>query len=359
KERKKSTIVISSFILFTILSAYTASQYIAASKTFNIFFNIDSNIGIILTALIIASYIILGGLRASVWTDILQIIVMAIVTLTMLLISFYDIGGIKNLITSLNNIDPNLLAPFSGMTLTSIIGFILGWSSAAFGFGLSQPQIIVRFFAGKSPEETQKAKWTYISFLQFTWIGMTLFGLIARALLNNVDDPESVLFVYVNNNFSSIVAAIILVGVFSAIASTIDSLVLASGNILSVDILKLFNNKISQKRIAHQLSSLLTIILTVILALYVQSSVFTLSAFAVSFLAATVGVSVLLKIFKPNVSVFTINTVLLVSGIFAIMWRLLGYHNFINEAFPSVIIGLLIGIISEKILIKAKVEVTT
>src|SRR3990170_6395526 len=44
--RKKSTIIISSLILFVILSAYTASQYIAASKTFNIFFNIDFDFGI-------------------------------------------------------------------------------------------------------------------------------------------------------------------------------------------------------------------------------------------------------------------------------------------------------------------------
>jgi len=358
--RKKSTIIISSLILFVILSAYTASQYIAASKTFNIFFNIDFDFGILITGLVIASYIILGGLRASVWTDILQIIVMAIVTILTLIFSLSDVGGISNLIESLNSIDSNLLIPFSGMPVSIVIGFFLGWASAAFGFGLSQPQIMIRFFAGKSPKETQKARWSYILFLQFTWIGMTIFGLIARAILVKVDDPESALFLYFNNNFSPFVVAIVLIGIFSAIASTIDSLILASSNIISIDILPLFlkNNILHTKRI-HQLSTIFIIVITIILALFVQSSVFVLSAFAVSFLAATVGVAVMLKIVKPSVSFYTINTVLLTSGFVAILWRVLGYNNYLNEAFPSLVIGICIGLLTEKFHLSHIVNKTT
>ena len=109
----------------------------------------------------------------------------------------------------------------------------------------------------------------------------------------------------------------------------------------------------------HQISTVIAILVTVLLALFVQSSVFTLSAFAVSFLAATVGVSVLLKIVIHNISVFSINLVLLISGFFAIVWRLLGLNNFVNEAFPSILLGIIVGVIAEKYYHKYKKQETT
>jgi sodium/proline symporter len=251
----------------------------------------------------------------------------------------------------LNDIDPNLLVPFNNMSLSLIFGFFIGWSSAALGFGLSQPQVMIRFFAGKSPEETQKARLTYIGFLQFTWIGMTIFGVVARAILVEVEDPEAALFFYVSKNFSPLYVSIILIGVFSAIASTIDSLILACSNILSVDLLPIITKKeFINKKYIHQISTLAIVLLTLVLALFVQSSVFTLSAFAVSFLAATIGVAIMLKITRPSISFKSINVVLLTSGITAISWRLLGYHNDINEAFPSLILGLFIGVFADKYL---------
>ena len=136
--------------------------------------------------------------------------------------------------------------PFQSWSTATFLGFFLGWSSASVGFGLGQPQIISRYFAGKNETEVKKAKWTYIMFLQFTWVGMTLFGYLLGLSGFTALDPEASLAEYSFQNFHPIISGIILAGIFSAIASTIDSMVLSISTSLSIDIFQKKINKLGQ-----------------------------------------------------------------------------------------------------------------
>ena len=73
---------------------------------------------------------------------------------------------------------------------------MVGFFFFGFEFNLSQPQTLVRLLACRSPEETKQARWIYLSYVYFTWIGMLLFGMICRVLIPGIDDPEQALPLY-------------------------------------------------------------------------------------------------------------------------------------------------------------------
>ena len=173
-------------LIVVLIGAYTAAQFSAAAKTLNVFFDLNMNIGIIVSALAILAYCTTGGLRASLWTDVVQAIIMLGITTGMLTVAYIAAGGFSTIHQSLNAIDPSLTKFTGTFTAWTLVAFVLGYASAGFGFGMSQPQVLVRLLAGKSPEEARKAKWIYILFIQYTWHCMALFGMIARLLIPGI-----------------------------------------------------------------------------------------------------------------------------------------------------------------------------
>ena len=164
-------------LIVVLIGAYTAAQFSAAAKTLNVFFDLDMNIGIIVSALAILAYCTTGGLRASLWTDVVQAIIMLAIITGMLAVAYVAAGGVSAVHEGLYSIDPTLTKFTGTFTAWTLIAFVLGYASAGFGFGISQPQIMVRLLAGRSPEKVRKAKWIYIFFIQYTWICMALFGM--------------------------------------------------------------------------------------------------------------------------------------------------------------------------------------
>jgi Na+/proline symporter len=183
-------------IIIVSLGAYASSQFVASAKSLEGYFGIQNYLGILITSAIILVYLIFGGFDASVRSDMLQAFMMVFTTIFILLdVTFrFDLfSNFKNLISAQTTA---FYIPFKESSIVTIISFFLGWSTASIGFGLGQPQIIQRYFAAESEKEIKKAKWVYLGFLQFTWIGMTLFGFLVRLSGIEVSDPEATLAIY-------------------------------------------------------------------------------------------------------------------------------------------------------------------
>ena len=65
-------------IILIFLSTYAAAQLNAGSKSMHILFDIDYKLGAIIGGIIVLLYCFSGGIRASIWTDVAQSIVMII-----------------------------------------------------------------------------------------------------------------------------------------------------------------------------------------------------------------------------------------------------------------------------------------
>lgn len=323
-------------VIVCVILLYACSQFIASGKMFGVFLGVPGWEGVIITGLVVGLYCVLGGIRAAVWTDVAQAVAMVATCFIVLITSITLQGGIEPTWTNITSGETAFYSLSGGMKLGATVGFVLGWASAAFGFGLSQPHVVLMFFAGKSPEETRGAMWLYLLLLQFTWIAMTTFGMTVKTVLPAVGDPESVVAVFSLEHCSPLFAGIIFIGVFSAIASTIDALSISATGIVLDDFRAGFLEHKTPRFVAATV-----ILMSVALTSFLPSNVFATSSMAVSLLACTIGPAMLVKLARPSVGIRVLSGLFCFCLLLAIAWRQLGYSATVNEALPAMCAGAL------------------
>ena len=221
---------------------------------------------------------------------------------------------------------------------------MVGFFCFGFGFDISQPQVLVRLLAGRSPEETKQAKWTYLGYVYSTWIAMLLFGIICRVLIAKINDPEQALPFYAMQNFPPVFVGIVLAGVFSVIASTADSQLLVCSSALARDISPAFHIKMSQKYGIkyEQAATLLVGIVAVIATMNISGTVFSLILFAAGAVAGSIGPAMLIILIKRRTHYLALSTTMLAGLTTTIVWRVLGYSDVLYEIAPGFVVGLLL-----------------
>ena len=341
---KRIITLIVALITIIFIGAYTSAQFAAAAKTLDVFFGVDPNIGALIAAASIMVYCVTGGLRASVWTDVVQAFVVMFVCLGMLVVAIVAGGGVSEILSKLNEIDPNLTNLTAGYNAWTLLALMVGFFFLGLGFDISQPQVLVRLLAGRSPEETKQARWIYLAYVYSTWTAMVLFGIASRALLANLDDPEQALPFYAMQNFPPVLVGIVLAGVFSVIASTADSQLLVCSSALARDISPSFHRKMFRRYGIkyEQAATFIVGIIAVIVTLMISSTVFSLILFASGAVAASIGPAMFIALLKRRTHHLALSATMLVGLTIAITWNYLGYGSILYEICPGFLGGLLV-----------------
>ena len=331
-------------ITVVFIGAYTSGQFAAAAKTLNVFFGVDPKIGAFIAAGSIMMYCVTGGLRASIWTDVVQAFVVVFVSLGMLVAVTFAGGGASEIISTLREIDPSLLDIAHGLNFGTFLALMVGFFFFGFGFDISQPQVLVRLLAGRTPEETKQARWTYLAYVYFTWTAMVLFGIACRALIPDLNDPEQALPFYAMQNFPPILVGIVLAGVFSVIASTADSQLLVCSSALARDVSPSFHHRMSRKYGVkyEQAATFFVGIVAVIATVSISSTVFALIFFASGAVAGSLGPAMLIVLLKRRSNHLALSATILTGLAMTIVWSILGYSNIMYEIFPAFVVGLLV-----------------
>ncbi len=335
-------------IVIVCLSLYLSAQWISGEKFLAGAFDLPNLVSLVLFSLLIVAYTAIGDFRGSVYADSFQAVLRLFATILILVLvanaATSDVQGFKS----------NLLS--AGPTFLSFwppnaIGFVLGFACAGLGFSLGQPQIVSRYMAGADPQETQSAWWIYIGFVQFTWIGMTVFGVLLRGVMPNIGDPEAGLSIFFKDNFNGIVAGIIVADIFATVAATSNSILVAISQALVHDVIPLIgadrkkNHDVTIVTIAIGIGTMaLSLILTG------QHAVLNIVLSAVSILAASLAAPVMIKIMRWRSNEITL-LVASSAGLFAAVgWKIAGLNSIINEAAPGILVGLLAHQIGLKLL---------
>ncbi len=337
--KKYSTLlyVLTSLFITIFLGAYLSAQWVAGSKVISNFLDVESTFSIIGIGIFVAGYCLIGKFRGSVYTDLYQGVLMILVTIVSLILAINYEGHA----TQLSSLPENFNSLFGGLTATALIGFILGYAIASIGFGFGQPQVTSRYIAGKTPEAVASAKWIYILFLQFTWIGMTYFGILLRIKGFSVDDPEALVVPFFQSEAGEMLTGIAVAGIFAAIASTVDSIMIAITSLFKNGYRKVID-------LSAKTESIIVIAIgffTILGAINTNDSVFEIALMSISMIGATLAGPVIIRLFYIKHNDFSVLISLITGGVTGYLWRSSMYSGLTNEALIGICSALLINYI--------------
>lgn len=192
--------------------AYATAVFKATASLIQVTFGISYQSSTIIFTVIVATYVLLGGLFAVMWTDTVQGVIM-VVGLGILLVSTWAfLGGAIPANEALAALGTTKSAPIG---LTSVSPFLspsfMAVSSLIFGVGigvLAQPQLAVRFMTAKDAKTIRRGVPTGVIFIFLTtYIAFTV-GALSNVILKDrgvtiPTDPDLVMPTLINTVFPS------------------------------------------------------------------------------------------------------------------------------------------------------------
>lgn len=312
--------IVSAIIIAIFFSVYTASAFSSGAKLFATLFGTDENysqvylIGLVIAAVVILVYTLLGGFKAVCTTDLIQGMLMLAAILTVPIIAYAIISGN-------GGFDANLMqhADIKGYEITNVAAFVnpidegLSWqgvvSGLAWGLGyFGMPHILVRFMAVKSEKEIKKSGTIAIIWVTLAFIASFFIGILGRAFLtSNLNETTSeTVFIRMiqqifSDNFALIfIGGIFLCGILAAVMSTADSQLLVTASAISEDMYKGTIKKDASEKSALMIGRVAVIVIAVLaftIALDPNSSIMGLVSDAWAGFGAAFGPVVLLALF--------------------------------------------------------------
>lgn len=230
-------------LMSLVLFFYLAGQLVSGLVMFEIMLGLPAHWALIITSLVLLFYVVLGGAHADILTDGIQgfmMLILAVVVIILFLLGYGVEGGFSGMIDLLAAQDENLLKPLNPATPL----FHSWWSIVAIVFahmplGLL-PHLGNKLWALKEGDgQIRFVRLAFIFGLTMALLGVG--GLLARALLGDAlyqadMNPNAALPMLFIELFPPWLAALVGVGVLSAVMSTADGLVVSSSQIIANDL---------------------------------------------------------------------------------------------------------------------------
>ncbi len=346
KDNSKILRMVSAVFILFFFFVYTSSGFVAGAKLFNVVFGMDYIPALILGAIVILSYTVLGGFAAVSWTDFFQGTLMFIALIGVPIGVFSALGGVGPTMDSIRSINPNLLNLLRNPD-GSALGFWATASLVAWGLGYpGQPHVTARFMAIRSHKEVRTATiigtvWVVVGLFCSVLIGTAGMVYFVNAPLQGAA-VENVFMLLIQAIFHPAVAGLFLASVLAAVMSTADSQLLVTSSSFTKDFYQVFFKKdATEKQLVKvsRISVLIVAFVAFILALNPESKVLDLVSYAWAGLGATFGPIVLMSIYWRDMTRNGAIAGMLTGGITVIAWQPLtsGAFSDVYELLPGFI----------------------
>ncbi len=329
-------------ISLVFLLTYASAQLVAGGKALHVLLDWPLWSGAVAGAILVSLYCFAGGIRASIWTDAAQSIVMMLSMGILLFVALANLGGASNAFEQMQSVEGFMDWLPKDLVFAGWVGgalFIVSWLFAGLSV-IGQPHIMVRFMTLNNLSHMRQAKaWYYLSFTIFYCMA-TGVGMLARIYLSDPGtfDAELALPTMAQELLPPVLVGLILAGIFAATMSTADSLVLSCSAAITHDILP---HKV-EKTWLLKLATILITGIALLLALTNKQSVFSMVIMAWSGLASAFAPLLILLCFGKRPSQAISITAMLAGFSVALAWRAFGLQGMVYEGLPGILAGSII-----------------
>lgn len=348
--REKSPVIMTIAAVFILIffTVYASSCFVTCGKLFAQLFGLPYVWMMIVGAIFVLLYTILGGFLAESASDFMQAIVMVVALAVIVTIGTVTAGGFGAVIENAQSI-PGFLDFFgiaSPATEEGVqqvangapvwneagkYGLLTVCSTMAWGLGyFGMPQVLLRFMAIREEKELKMSRriatvWVVISLAIAVFIGLLGRHLFPTEHLTS-SSAESIFITLATSSLPAILAGFVMAGILAATISSSDSYLLIAASAASKNIYQgILRKKASDKQVmlVTRIVLLAIAIVAMLIALDENSIIFTIVSFAWAGFGATFGPIMLFSLFWKRTNRWGAIAGMVGGGAMVFIWKLL------------------------------------
>lgn len=347
-EKSKVIMTIAALFILIFFTVYAASCLVTCGKLFSTLFGFDYVPMMIVGAVFVLIYTIIGGFLAESASDFMQAIVMVIALVVIVITGTVAAGGLDAVVDNAKSI-PGFFEFFgiaSPVTVDGVqqslngvpqfgeagnYGILSVVSCLAWGLGyFGMPQVLLRFMAIRSERELKSSRriatvWCVISLVIAVFIGVIGRDLFPTALSTS-SEAENVFILLATNLLPPVLAGLVMAGILAATISSSDSYLLIAASAFSKNIFQgLIHKKATDKQVLviSRITLLAITVIAIIIALDEDSVIFNIVSFAWAGFGATFGPLMLMSLFWKRINRAGAIAGMISGGVMVFVWNLL------------------------------------
>ena len=343
-ESGKVIMTIAALFILIFFTVYASSCLVTCGKLFSTLFGFDYVPMMIVGAVFVLLYTIIGGFLAESASDFMQAVVMIIALVIVVtaggiddvltnagqIPGFLDFFGIATPVTDANGVQQVVngapqfgeAGTYSALSVASCLAWGLGY------FGM--PQVLLRFMAIREERELTRSRriatvWVVISLTVAVFIGIMGRQLFPTELTTS-SDAENVFILLATRLLPPVIAGLVMAGILAATISSSDSYLLIAASAFAKNIYQgLVKKDASDKQVLwmSRLALLVICAIAIVIALDENSVIFTIVSFAWAGFGATFGPLMLYSLFWKRTNRAGAIAGMIGGGVMVFVWNLL------------------------------------
>ena len=348
-EKRKVIMTIAALFILIFFTVYAASCLVTCGKLFSTLFGFDYVPMMIVGAVFVLIYTIIGGFLAESASDFMQAIVMIIALVVVVVTGTAAAGGLDAVLENARSI-PGFLDFFGIATPVTdaagvqqavngvpqfgeagVYGLLSIVSMLAWGLGyFGMPQVLLRFIAIRDAKELTKSRRIATVWVAISLTAAVMIGVVGRAMLPTAhltaSDAENIFASMANALMHPLLAGIVMAGILAATISSSDSYLLIAASSLAKNIYQgVIRRDASDKQVMwiSRIALIVLAVVGIVIAMDEDSVIFTIVSFAWAGFGATFGPVMLFSLFWKRTTHAGAVAGMLGGGCMVFIWNLL------------------------------------
>ncbi len=367
REEKKVIMTISALFILIFFTVYASSCFVTCGKLFSTLFGTPYQAMVVIGAIFVLVYTVLGGFLAESASDFMQAIVMVIALAVIVIISTAKAGGIGAVVENAKEIPGfldffNLAEPLNSNSQAiadvteeaakanesllkqgiangapmwgkngSPYGILSIFSMLAWGLGyFGMPQVLLRFMAIRKEEELKMSRRIAMVWVVISLAVAVIIGIVGRQLMPTAhltkSAAENIFITLATGSLVPILAGFVMAGILAATISSSDSYLLIASSAFAKNIYQgVFKKNATDKQVMFMTRVTLVVIavIAMIFAMDEDSVIFGIVSFAWAGFGATFGPIMLFSLFWKRTTKEGAIAGMIGGGAMVFIWKLL------------------------------------
>jgi Na+/proline symporter len=322
---------------------YLATQLQALGIILATLLGMEPQIALVLAIGVIAFYSLAGGMLASVYTDIIQGVIMVWAAT---LVFYYSMSGFEGTQTLLHD-DSSFLSPWGTVGIFGALSWFFVFSIGSLG----QPHVVNKFMMIRNLKVLKLFPLALAGSMllcSLVWLGsgLAVKGLVLGEMIPQLRNPDETVTVFLEVIAPKWLAALTYVGIVAAIMSTTDTFANVGAAVLTRDLPRIAGYRVKKLLLWGRLSAGFLFCLALLFAFQLESLVAYLGIFAFGSFAAVLTPSLAIGLNWDKAGVWPARVSMSVGLVSVICFELMNHWGLYNWLISPAALSLTLSLLS-------------